>query len=285
MPSFESSRPVSATIEVAIGDLHVDAGDRAVTTVEVRPSDPSNPLDRKAAEQARVEYGDGELLVKAKLRSWRPRRDEGSVDVTVALPAGSDVDVTLGLADARCTGRLGLCRVKAGIGRVEVEEAATLRLDVGAGDGAVGRVTGDAEATSGSGSLRLSELDRGATVKNANGDIWIGAAGGDVRVKAANGSIAIERASGDVDAKSANGDVRVGEVARGSVVLETRVGDVEVGIPEGVAAWLDLNARAGRVHNALDAAAAPDGASDTVQVRARTTLGDVAIRRPTALTS
>ena len=74
---------------------------------------------------------------------------------------------------------------------------------------------------------------------------------------AANGSIAVDVAHASVVAKTANGDVRLGEVVRGSVVLETRVGDLEVGIREGTAAWLDVSASAGKVHNALEAADAP----------------------------
>ena len=80
-------------------------------------------------------------------------------------------------------------------------------------------------------------------------------------------------------AKSANGDVRLGEAVRKSVVLETSIGDLEVGIPEGTAAWLDVRAQVGRVHNALEAAAPPDAAAEKVEVRARTTAGDVVIRR------
>ena len=67
---------------------------------------------------------------------------------------------------------------------------------------------------------------------------------------------------------------------RGSVVLETKLGDLEVGIREGTAAWLDVRAAAGRVHNALEAADAPEPSAETVEVRARTTAGDVVIRRP-----
>ena len=81
-------------------------------------------------------------------------------------------------------------------------------------------------------------------------------------------------------AKSANGDVRLGDVARGSVVLETRLGDLEVGIREGTAAWLDVRAAAGKVLNTLEAAEAPDRSADTVEVRGRTSAGSVVIRRP-----
>ena len=142
------------------------------------------------------------------------------------------------------------------------------------------RATGHAEVTTGSGDVRLRELDGSAVIKNSNGDTWIGAAGGDLRVNAANGDIAVDLAHASVGAKSANGDVRLGEVVRGSVVLETKMGDLEVGVREGTAAWLDVNSRFGHVHNSLDAADAPEPSAETVEVRARTSVGEIVIRRP-----
>jgi DUF4097 and DUF4098 domain-containing protein YvlB len=117
-------------------------------------------------------------------------------------------------------------------------------------------------------------------IKNSNGDTWVGTAAGDLRLNAANGSIAVDLAQASVGAKSANGDVRLGEVVRGSVVLETKIGDLEVGIREGTAAWLDVNSQFGRVHNALEAADGPQTSAETVEVRARTSVGEVVIRRP-----
>jgi DUF4097 and DUF4098 domain-containing protein YvlB len=128
--------------------------------------------------------------------------------------------------------------------------------------------------------VRLRELDDGAAIKNSNGDTWVGVAGGDLRLNAANGSIAVDRARGSVGAKSANGDVRLGEVVRGSVGLETKIGDLEVGIREGTAAWLDVNSRFGHVHNSLDAADVPEPSAETVEVHARTSVGEIVIRRP-----
>ena len=70
-------------------------------------------------------------------------------------------------------------------------------------------------------------------MKNSNGDTWIGVAGGDLKVNAANGPIVVDLARGTTVAKSANGDVRLREVVRGSVVLETAMGDLEVGVARG----------------------------------------------------
>jgi hypothetical protein len=90
----------------------------------------------------------------------------------------------------------------------------------------------------------------------------------------------VDKADASLVAKSANGDVRLGEAVRGSVVLETSLGDLEVGIRDGTAAWLDVRASAGKVHNSLDATEAPEESAETVEVRARTAAGNVLVRRP-----
>jgi hypothetical protein len=281
MPTFDTPNPISATIDVVSGDVGISAGDRSATIVKVDPTDPSSEEDRKAAQLTRVEYAGGRLLVKApKLRAWLPRSTGGSIDVTIELPAGSHVHGTASLADFHCDGPLGECRITTGLGQIRLERADTLSLKTGIGDISVDRATGHAEVTTGSGDVRLRELDATAVIKNSNRDTWVGVARGELRIKAANGSIAVDVAQAGVVAKSANGDVRLGEVARGSVVLETRLGDLEVGIPEGTSAWLDVNARAGKVHNTLEAADAPERSAETVEVRAHTSAGSVVIRRP-----
>ena len=176
MPTFDTPEPISATIDLAIGDVRISAGDPGATLVELRPSDPSNEEDLKAAEQTRVEYADERLLVKApKLRSWVSRRG-GSIDVTIALPAGSHVHGAWGWGDVHCEGRLGDCRIKTGLGRIRVDSADTLNLRSGVGDITVDRATGRAEVTTGSGDVRLGELDGSAVIKNSNGDTWVGVA-------------------------------------------------------------------------------------------------------------
>jgi len=280
MPTYETPQPITATVELAMGDVRIIAGDRDATLVEVQPSDASNEEDVKVAELTRVEYASEQLLVKApKLRSWLSKRG-GSIDVTIELPAGSHVHGTMGLGDFHCDGELGDCRIKTGLGRIRLDRADKLNLRSATGDITVERATGRAEVTAGSGDVRLGELGAAAVIKNSNGDTWVGVAGGDLRLNTANGSIAVDLAQANVGAKSANGDVRLGEVVRGSVVLETKIGDLEVGIREGTAAWLDVNSRFGHVHNALDAAEAPAKSDETVEVRARTSVGEVVIRRP-----
>jgi hypothetical protein len=281
MPAFDTPEPITATIDLVQGEVRISAGERADTVVEVRPSDDTNKEDVRAAENTRVEYAGGELLIRApKLRSWLPTNSGGSIDVTLELPAGSRLHGSGQLADFRSEGRLGDCRIKIGLGRIELDRAATLDLKSGAGDIGIEQATGHAELTAGSGDVRVRTLDSSAVIKNSNGETWVGSAVGDLRISAANGGIAVDLAGASVVAKSSNGDVRVAEVVRGAAVLETRLGDVEIGIREGTAAYLDVNATAGRVRTELETVNTPASADETVEVRARTTVGDIVVRRP-----
>jgi DUF4097 and DUF4098 domain-containing protein YvlB len=120
-------------------------------------------------------------------------------------------------------------------------------------------------------------------VKNSTGDTWIGEVTGDLRVNAAHGMISVDRARASVAAKTAFGDVRLGEVERGAVLAESGFGRVEVGIRDGVAAWLDLSTRFGNVESDLDSSEQPEPGEDAVDVCARTTYGDIVVRRSFAI--
>jgi hypothetical protein len=284
MPTFETPEPISVTVELGVGDLRIVASDRTDTMVEVRPSDAAKKADVTAAEQTRVEYAGGRLLIKAP-KSWRQYTFRGggeSIDVQIELPAGSQLRGETGVAALRCQGRLGECRYKTGAGDIRLDRAGAVQLRTGIGDITLEQADGDAELTTGSGSVRIDHIDGAAVVKNSNGDTWIGQITGNLQVNAANGRISVDQARETVAAKSANGDVRLGEVAHGAVLAQTALGKVEIGIRDGVAAWLDLNTRFGSVHNDLDPSEHPGTGEDAVEVRARTSFGDITINRSVA---
>jgi hypothetical protein len=280
MPNFETPEPISVTIALVVGDLRITASERSDTVVQVSPSDSSKKSDVSAAEQTRVEYSDGRLLIKAP-KSWKqysPFAGAESIDVSVELPAGSSIDGEASVVDLRCDGRLGECSYTTSAGHVRIDQAGPLRLHTSAGRVTVDHAAGRAEIT-GSGQVRIRQIDGPAEIKNLNGATWVGEVTGDLRCNSANGDISIDRALAAVDAKTANGDIRVGEVVRGSVVLRTAYGQLEVGIREGTAALLDVASKLGRVHNSLTASNGPRPSDEAVEVRARTSYGDIVIRR------
>jgi DUF4097 and DUF4098 domain-containing protein YvlB len=284
MPTFDTPRPILVTLEIGVGDVRIAAGERTDTVVEVRPTHPSKQGDLAAAEQTRVEYADGRLVIKGP-KGWRriiSRDGADSIDVQIEIPAGSQVHGETGVADLHCTGPLGECHYNTGVGDVHVEEARPAHLTTGVGDVAVDRAFGHAQISTGSGAVRIGSVDGTATIKGANGSTWIGDVSRDLRVIAANGSISVGHSHATVVAKTANGDVSLGEVDGGTVVAQTAMGKVDIGIREGVAAWLDLDTKFGKVHNDLEAATRPQAGEPTVEVRARSSFGDITVRRAAA---
>jgi DUF4097 and DUF4098 domain-containing protein YvlB len=280
MPTYDTPEPISVTLELGVADVRITATDRTDTVVEVRPSDESDESDVAAARQVRAEHANGVLqLTGPKARVFDFSRKTRSVDVTIELPAGSDVTTQLQAGNVRCTGSLGRCRLRTAAGNVQVERVGSLQLNTAAGHVTAEVVAGDAEISTGSGEVRLGAVEGAATVKNTNGDTTIDTVGGEVRVRAANGSIRVGRPGAGVDAKTANGGIRLDEVVRGAVVLETAMGDVEVGIAEGTAAWLEVNTGFGKVRNLLAETDRPAATDEKAEVRANTTFGDITIRR------
>lgn len=281
MPTFATPQPISVTIEVGVGDIRINATARHDTAVEVRPSDSSKKSDVAAASETRVEFVDGRLLVAAP-KNWRRYsffNDGGSVDITIDLPTGSQVKADAAVANFGATGTLGDTRFKTATGDIRVDRVDSAQLTTATGDLVVGKIGGRANLSNGTGEIRVTEIAGRAVVKNSNGDTWIGDVTGDLRVNAANGDISIDRTESDISAKTANGTIRVGEAARGSVALETAFGNLEIGISKGAAAWLDVQTKYGEVHNSMIAADTPDPNDETLEVRARTSFGDILIRR------
>jgi DUF4097 and DUF4098 domain-containing protein YvlB len=280
MPHYETPEPISVTLDLGFADVRIAASDRADTVVHVRPSDETDESDVKAAAQVRVDYTSGALqIVGPKARAFDFSRKTRSVDVSVELPTGSQLSAQLQAGDIRSVGVLGECRVKTSAGNVRLDRTGPARVETSAGHVTADGITGNAEVSTGTGKVRLGDVTGSVVVKNSNGDTTIDAAAGDVQVRAANGDISIERAGAGVDAKTSNGSIRLGEVVRGSVVLGTAMGDLEIGVAPGTAAWLEVNTGFGHVRNQLDAASRPEESDQTVQVRGRTSYGDITIHR------
>ena len=114
------------------------------------------------------------------------------------------------------------------------------------------------------------------------GDITLNAARATVKIDEAatarltthDGDIAIGRLSGDGEIRTDRGGIQVTEAMGGTVVLDTKDGDITVGASTGVSAALDAGTSYGRVHNALKNSAGTPG----LTIHATTTRGDIGAR-------
>ncbi|MGW7195196.1 DUF4097 family beta strand repeat-containing protein [Streptomyces chryseus] len=179
MQKFDTPAPISAVLDIPAGRVQFIAADRADTAVEVRPADASNSRDVKAAERITVEYGDGVLRIGAAPAASRVLGSSGSVEVTIQLPAGSRVEAKAASSEFRGVGRLGDVAFEGAQGSVKIDEAASARLTLLAGDVSVGRLGGAAQISTQKGDIQVAEAMRGTvTLRTEYGEISVGAARG-----------------------------------------------------------------------------------------------------------
>lgn len=280
MTSFTTTGPIAASVEVEMGDIWIVAGGEGPTVVDVTPTDPTNEKDRRAADATTVTCADGRLrVVGPKHGAVSFTKKYGSVQVSVRLASGSELDAVSAVGVIGVEGGLGSCRVKTSAGDIRVQDATSADLRTTLGAVVARDITGEAYCSTGSGAVHIDRLGGRAEVKNSNGETRIGDSAGPLRVKSANGNVSVDRALGDVIATTANGNLRIGSAERGSVQLRTSLGRIEVGIPTGTSARLDLSTTFGTVRNDLDATDQPAAGDRTVEVHAQTSAGDIDVVR------
>jgi DUF4097 and DUF4098 domain-containing protein YvlB len=287
LSNFSTPSPITVALDLYVADVRFTVSDRTDTIVEVRPSDPNKAADVKAAENTRVEYDDATWTLSIFSRKPRSRfvnfssKRPESIDVVLQLPTDSDVRGEAKIGDFQSDGALGTVVLKTDLGAVRLAETGPLSVRGGVGEITVEGVSGSAEVHSGSSNIRIGTVDGTADVSTGNGKVQVGLVTGPADIKVANGSVSVDRALSDITAASSNGEVRIGEVVRGKVSATSKNGGVEVGVREGSAAWLELNAGVGRVYNELAPSDAPEAVEpvDKAEIHASTKLGDVTIRR------
>jgi hypothetical protein len=279
MPTYNTPSPVDLAINLPVGGIEVFASDRVDTVVTVTATNPAKAVDRRAAEETKVDF-DGQRITITGPRpriSWIGPTE--SVDVRVELPTGSRLTAEIGSGGVRTGGHLGATRIKSSTGPVEVDGAGDLWLRASHGNATVETAEGGIEITADHGQIRVGKVTGDAILKASHGSIRVGESGGDLDAKLSYGDLEISKALASVAANTAYGSIQLNEVSSGSIHVESGYGQVTIGVRPGIPAWLDLSSKAGHVRNELDGDHAPDPSEQTVAVRARTQYGDINIRR------
>ncbi|MCJ0905696.1 DUF4097 family beta strand repeat-containing protein [Rhodococcus sp. ARC_M6] len=280
MPTFSTPSPISVSIDLPVGNVRITASDSADTLVEVLPSNSSHEADVRVAEQTRVDFAGGRLQIKApKQRGLGIFGKTGSIEVTIQLPAGSQLDGNASLATFHVTGTLGKSRLKLSSGDCTLGTTGPLDVSTGAGTVSVEHIRGDTDTSTGSGTIHLGTIDGSAVVKNSNGDIRIGVVAGALKAKTANGDVVVDSAQSDVTAATANGDIRLGNLESGVASAKTAAGKIHIGVRSGTAARFDAHTSFGRVDNQMTTTDGPASTERRVEVHAHTSYGDIVIRR------
>lgn len=285
--NYAASDVIEATINLAMGELQITAGDVDEVTVDVIPTQADRPSDVRAAGNTAVDFADGRLTITQKrenlISTWVNK--SWSIDVHVRVPARSRFTVKSSYGNIRVRGPIGPSSLITSYGSITAGDVAELSAKTSHGEISVERLSGTS-GLSGS-SVEIGEVYGNATVKTAHGNIAVDLVMGQLNAASGYGNIGVRALMGDVDARASHGKIRVSDAVGGNAWLETSYGDIEVGIRKGTLTWLDLDTKSGAVRNELDAAGAEqpndDETGDRLKVTARTNYGGVRAFRAAVL--
>jgi formylmethanofuran dehydrogenase subunit C len=268
MQVFDTPGSVSLQIKLPSGRVVVTAADKGRTSVELVP------LGRRGADAidgvaVTADEFQGKHVVRIEQKGirWGPIQvtlgDE--VEVRVACPPGTDLELSGAKAELRSTGKLGEVMIKTVSGNVRLESARR-RLEVKTASGDIG----------------VAAVEGEAGVVTVSGDIEVGHVAGSLTGRAVSGDVGIGSLDGQLSLSTTSGDVAVRAVEGGEVRVQTVSGDVRVGIGRGTRVWIDAASISGDLGSDLgigDEEPVPDGAKPVVPVYVKTVSGDVSIVR------
>ncbi|MCC3764213.1 hypothetical protein K3N28_14185 [Glycomyces sp. TRM65418] len=274
MTTFATPAPITATVQVAGARVRVNATDRTDTVVRVEPVDPSSRAHVKVADRTRVRFADGRLSVKTTASGSK----DGSVAITIDLPAGSSLVTYLAHSTVQADGSFGECELHTTTSRVRLDRIDALQANFGSGELEIGRVAGSARIDGGKVAVRIGEAADTVELSTSGGPTWIGHARADLELTGGDTGFDIDRADGSVTAKTGNGAIRIGRLARGAATLWNGSGDIEVGIGAGTAARVHADSKKGSVRNTAPSPEQLEAFDEKVDIDARTRHGDIVIR-------
>jgi DUF4097 and DUF4098 domain-containing protein YvlB len=185
----------------------------------------------------------------------------------------------MGAGGVETRGRLGRITANTGAGSVRLDDCDEARAHTGAGNVEIASVSGSLDTKTGAGKVTVGKVGANATIVTAAGNARVGDIAGSARFTTAHGNIEVERAGDNLEAFTASGNVDVHRADHGRVRAKTVSGRVSVGVPQGVAALLDISTLSGRVQSDLAASAAPGDGEACVELVLSTVSGNVNVAR------
>ena len=265
MPTFPTPDPITASVEIVSGSVHLVATDRDDTVVEVSPRDPDRASDVKVAERC-----------ARRIPQWHPHRFGGQAvhlsrsrwcasSSTSQLPSRSRLQVS-SHRRRHADGEFGDCRFATASGDQSVDSiAGNIKVDSASGGVAVENLTGSAVISTASGDANVGELRRRRQVPCGQ---WFAV------------SQALSRAMSMRKRRRATSPSR-GAPTAGSRCRPPAATSKSVS-PKALRPSSTCAPHSGEVRNTLQPADGPADGDDTLTVHVRTGSGDIGVQRATA---
>ena len=258
--TYDTPGDVTVALEIANGDVTINATDTERTSIEISGYDKSMP-PRVSCEP--VADGYRVTIEHRSKRGWGFSFGR-AVSFELTVPIGTRIDGATGSAELEVRGALGSLAFRTGSGEVAFDE-----------------VSGDVQIACASGDVSGDTIGGHLSYKGASGDLDMGSIAGGALIRSASGDLSIRRLDGSSTITVGSGDIELREVGEGSVKIRAISGDVEIGVREGMGIWMDVSSTSGDVHSGLDPTPRGDASDGDPQLEliVNTVSGDVDINR------
>ena len=245
---FEVGELARVEIDVPTGSVQVRTGVVGVIEVVVAAA---------SAEQFEISRLGDAVTVRAP-SGWFARG--GKADVSLVVPARTDLAINVATAEINLRGELGAVRARSASADITVDQATRV------------------EAHSASGDVRVRSAGE-AQVSSASGDIVLGSVAGPLTASSASGDIGADRIGGRVEVGTTSGDIRLRRCDGDDITVKTVSGDITLGLPSGIRVDPDISTLSGATSLPKGPVPASDVPRRAVRLRARAVSGDVRVER------
>lgn len=278
MHTFDTPSPVRLRVEIPKGRVRVIAEDTQQTRVELIAVNGDSVAKQWIAEAEVAQHGD-EIVVLIRQHGLMFFGLGGAIEATIHLPTASAASLSTGSGHIDTTGRLGDVRANTGSGAIRLAQTAEAHARTGSGEITVEAASGSVDAKTGSGNVTIGTVGGNANVSTGSGHAGVASYGGAAKLNTGSGNLEIGQAGDSLEAFSASGNVEVRRADHGRVRARTISGRVNVGVAQGVAAWLDITTMSGRVNSTLEQGGPPAEGEKSVQLVIDTLSGNVNVAR------
>jgi DUF4097 and DUF4098 domain-containing protein YvlB len=226
----------SLAIDLPAGPVSVKAspsGHAYTARITARGKTKEEAEKNLAAVKILADRSSGGVSIRVETDSSASGTHFTSVNLDVAVPEKTALDLRTGTGDVRVHGPVGACAVDTSYGAVQVREAAGgVRVVSKSGAVAVERVSGapSVQLKSGYGAVKATDCKaERVELESSSGDVTaVNIDSPSTNLSTRYGRVEVRRVAGAVDVKTNSGDVLVEEAAGGSVEAESGFGTIRV---------------------------------------------------------
>lgn len=264
-----SKRLIVRSAQSLIGTLTIVAVDSPHVSVEYRKRAHTNSRGEALEFLNKIEITLEQIAdgIRFDMRSpnpapWDSKTESAGVEARIAVPIGFRVEVDAAFFDVTVTGPLTSLSIPSSLGRLTISDV-TEMLDVTTANKRIdlSNIQGTMTATTSNATIEVRNMTttHQATFRNDGGDIKVDGCVGSVNVRNSFGRIDLTNFTPRGESNFIRGNsgvvrIEIAEMKEGQLVVDNKLDDIELVLPDPLSAFLSLSVDEG---GAIDAAGFP----------------------------